>query len=36
MNNSLNNTDALTQAIKLQGKFNNHLDYVAFSFRHKL
>jgi long-chain fatty acid transport protein len=36
MNNSLNNTDSLTQAIQLQGKFNNHLDYVAFSFRHKL
>jgi long-chain fatty acid transport protein len=36
MNNSLNNTDSLTQAIKLQGKFNNYLDYVAISFRHKL
>jgi long-chain fatty acid transport protein len=36
MNNSLNNRDPLTQAIKLQGTFNNHLDYVAISFRHKL
>jgi long-chain fatty acid transport protein len=36
MNTSFNNTDALTQAIKVQGKFNNHLDYVAISFRHKL
>ena len=36
MNTSLNNIDSLTQAIKLQGKFNNYLDYVAISFRHKL
>jgi long-chain fatty acid transport protein len=36
MNNSVNNTDGLAHAITLQGKYNNHLDYVAFSFRHKL
>ena len=36
MNSSLNNTDIVTHAVVLQGKYTNGLDYVAISLRHRL
>ena len=36
MNTSLSNTDPFTHVVKLQGKYSNHLDYVALTLRHKL
>ena len=33
MNSSLNNTDIVTHAVVLQGKYTNSLDYVAISLR---
>jgi long-chain fatty acid transport protein len=34
MNRSANNTDPFTQAIVLNGAYDNHLDYVALTFRY--
>jgi long-chain fatty acid transport protein len=36
MNTSVNNTDIVTHAVMLSGKYSNMLDYVALSFRFKL
>lgn len=36
MNSSLNNTDIVTHAVVLNGKYTNSLDYVAISLRYKL
>jgi long-chain fatty acid transport protein len=36
MNSSVNNTDPITHAVVLHGKYTNGLDYLAISVRHKL
>lgn len=36
MNTSLSNTDPFTGLVVLNGKYNNSLDYVALTFRHRL
>ncbi len=35
MNGSVNNTDPITHAVVLNGKYTNGLDYVALSVRHR-